>query len=637
MPVTRSGSAEPEESESDSDSDAGMVANVEYQILNAKRSAWQKWVKQSMAHERTEQIGQAACEHFMLVQLRRWIRATWRLLRDSQTHQMLNLRIVLLHNKKTMAQLEQAQTQLAFTNMAWPARATRTSVLAKLQATLSKRGAEQSAMRRELESMRGRQDATIDKVEAVESWTSDFEDGLGQLRLRATKLEQKVGECDDAIDSMKEDVNLRFDMWESRALEARGAARRSRSRSRSSSPAPPTPGRRSSPATIASIDEDGVAIDEGEAAAMAPAVSSVSYRKLSSARAGTSLSLDKSLSSTRRSPKFGPQDDDAASVASVASRSAEWTLGLKGFSSDDVKTNKFPPTAAGVRGKLDDLVHALRDLHPAIDALFKAGAQEWRELVLSDELVAAADSFSRQQVVRCVDVQDAKGESSQAADVRIYLQRERQLRDEDEGEARSGRALTERLRAIDAFEDESEERAARAAFVAKVYLNVAMSKRQAVDAALTLRDDYNRLPQMYRPEIDEQRALVSKVPLSIKETASQTFRDWLTRQLDQAATAARRAVRRGRGRGMPAFAFAAQASEFDDMDYDELAEFIAKRIDVERGGGNAMFTLRDGTEAGSRCRPLLHSGSRATPRDSAGPWNLRGRTKPLGSPSEVCL
>ena len=85
-----------------------------------------------------------------------------------------------------------------------------------------------------------------------------------------------------------------------------------------------------------------------------------------------------------------------------------------------------------------------------------------------------------------------------------------------------------------------------------------------------------------------------KVPLSIKQSGGETYRDWLTRQLDEQAGAERRGVRRSKMAMADAYAH--------ELDYEELTRIVSERIDREPSGpgtSHAQVTLRDGTKA--RC------------------------------------
>jgi hypothetical protein len=148
-------------------------------------------------------------------------------------------------------------------------------------------------------------------------------------------------------------------------------------------------------------------------------------------------------------------------------------------------------------------------------------------------------------------------------------------------------ALIERLHELTVAEDEQAEREAGERFRDRRFLDVNMDKKQAKAGCLLVREKWNELPDHERTHKNVMRALVAKVPLSIKKTPLLTYRDWLTRLLDEQASAARK--------GSSAML---NAMHVTTIDYAELTRLIADRIGREPGnGGNAHVTLKDGTKA----------------------------------------
>lgn len=261
------------------------------------------------------------------------------------------------------------------------------------------------------------------------------------------------------------------------------------------------------------------------------------------------------------------KDEDERSMTTVDDESVASTLGIKAMSSHEIKPYETNWSKESLRDKLPRLRDHMSDLHPAIESLLES--PDWREEMRTDPKARAAD--------RWVLMQLRMLQTGNSHELKAFQASEAELRRTDKAEARSGRALLERMEALAAVHAPADVRALRQRvdYNEPAYVTVGMTEAAIRAAHGQMLIDISNLPEHERAAYNEAkkvRLLIRTVPPEVTYDAMQNFRDKLEDELD----------------------WAENEGEEPPFTYAKLSVSIAKRMDKLKRPNGALVTRKNG-------------------------------------------
>ena len=224
----------------------------------------------------------------------------------------------------------------------------------------------------------------------------------------------------------------------------------------------------------------------------------------------------------------------SAATASVVSSMALRGLGraprLKPLKDAEIRQVECDMTAQSRLDKLPELRDLLERRGSSIRRLLELPDLGWREAVAGDAELQAADEF----VANACSVVIKSGTD----EAKVFKARERELRQSNGGEARSGRALLERMESFKAVGRMRgrEQRAVMEHLFDKnhMQLKAGTPKARLEARCVDIRQGYNQLPEELRAGRCMLRLLISKVDPTVRADSTRSFADALEDELEDA-------------------------------------------------------------------------------------------------------
>ena len=324
-------------------------------------------------------------------------------------------------------------------------------------------------------------------------------------------------------------------------------------------------------------DEARLKLAYAEGAAAERARERSSGESGSVSRAGTPPARPRE--SSRLSSDGSDSDESEVSHLSYTTSVAAVVAKIKPITAAEAQAHALSMRRADLSTKIESVVDFLENHHELYEQLIELRTGGWRAAVAADAHLSAADRKMHTALSTLVQL---GGDCDEKA---LFLAHERALRKANKAEAKSGRALLERIQARGRLTDPSEVRDFRASLAGKYMMREGVSKETNLRLANDLREAWERVPRAQRGGVCMRRELLARVPQSVSGTFDRTFAEVLEDELaEQEAPDSRTAV----------------------WTYDQLASKIARRLQLPRGPGGrevtAAATAEEGTAAAAAAR-----------------------------------
>ena len=280
-------------------------------------------------------------------------------------------------------------------------------------------------------------------------------------------------------------------------------------------------------------------------------------------------------------------EDDVRSVRSVRS---DTTAVLKAhekimnLTSAEAAAHALDMQPSTLRRKLAPLSDCLETKGRSVEQLLQHVGDAWRAAVRTSAALKAADKWLASAVMLCVT---AGAETDEKA---AFLADERELRARDAGEARSGRALLERIERLSTLREAADFVQYKRKIAAQFMFTDGAPKARTEKIGKEMREAWLVLPERQREGVCLVRELIKRVPPSVAGDRDGCYRDLLEEECTEREN---------------------EDDERDAFTFEKLLGKIARRLARHAdssggggggGGGGAAFPMtRNGPAACYNC------------------------------------